>query len=170
MMQMIRAIFQPKEFTGRHMLFTMVAFFGVVITVNLVMARFAITTWSGLVVPNTYVASQEFNAKAAEARAIDALGYRMKLIPNVDGLEIDFIDSAGNLALADSIIAELRRPVGEHHDRHMVLTRDPDGIYRAAGELAEGEWIATVTATRDGQTIYRKGRRFHVKADGSMGL
>lgn len=167
-MQMIRAIFQPKEFTGKHMLFSMVAFFGVIITVNLIMARFAITTWSGLVVPNTYVASQQFNAKAAESRAIAALGYQMKLIPNVDGLEIDFIDSAGNLALADTMIAELRRPVGEHHDRHMVLSRDTDGIYRGAGELAEGEWIATVTATRNGETIYKRGKRFHVRADGSL--
>jgi nitrogen fixation protein FixH len=169
MMQMIRAIFQPTEFTGKHMLATMVAFFGVIITVNLIMARFAVTTWSGLVVPNTYVASLQFNAQAAAARALAAWGSRLSLIPNADGLEIDFIDSAGNLALADSIIAELRRPVGEHQDRHMVLTRDPDGIYRAAGELAEGEWIATVTATLNGQTLYRKGRRFHVKADGSMG-
>jgi nitrogen fixation protein FixH len=167
-MQMIRAIFQPKEFTGKHMLFSMVAFFGVIITVNLIMARFAITTWSGLVVPNTYVASQQFNAKAAESRVIAALGYQMKLTPNVDGLEIDFIDSAGNLALADTMIAELRRPVGEHHDRHMVLSRDADGIYRGAGELAEGEWIATVTATRNGETIYKRGKRFHVRADGSL--
>ncbi|MEP3439795.1 MAG: FixH family protein [Hoeflea sp.] len=167
-MQMIRAIFQPKEFTGKHMLATMVAFFGVIITVNLVMARFAITTWSGLVVPNTYVASQEFNTKAAESRAIAALGYQIKLTPNVDGLAIDFIDADGNPALADSMVAQLRRPVGEHQDREMVLLRGSDGVYRGAGELAEGEWIATVTATRDGQTLYKRGRRFHVKADGSM--
>tara|TARA_R110002020_G_scaffold47651_5_gene135586 strand:- start:3201 stop:3710 length:510 start_codon:yes stop_codon:yes gene_type:complete len=167
-MQMIRSIFQPKEFTGKHMLFTMVAFFGVIITVNLVMARFAITTWSGLVVPNTYVASQEFNAKAAESRAVAALGYQVKLTPDASGLAIDFIDSAGKPALADSMIAELRRPVGEHQDREMVLTRGADGVYRAAGELAEGEWIATVTATRGGQTLYKRGRRFHVQADGSL--
>ncbi|MBC7283753.1 MAG: FixH family protein [Hoeflea sp.] len=165
---MIRAIFQPKEFTGKHMLFTMVAFFGVIITVNLVMARFAVTTWSGLVVPNTYVASQEFNAKAAEARAIAALGYQVKLTPNAEGLAIDFVDAAGKPALADSMIAELRRPVGEDQDREMVLVRDSDGIYRAGGELAEGEWIATVIATRDGQTLYKRGRRFHVRADGSL--
>lgn len=167
-MQMIRAIFQPKEFTGKHMLATMVAFFGVIITVNLVMARFAITTWSGLVVPNTYVASQEFNTKAAESRAIAALGYQIKLTPNVDGLAVDFIDADGNPAVADSMVAQLRRPVGEHQDREMVLLRGSDGVYRGAGELAEGEWIATVTATRDGQTLYKRGRRFHVKADGSM--
>lgn len=168
MMQMLRSIFQPTEFTGKHMLATMVAFFGVIITVNLVMARYAVSTWSGLVVPNTYVASQQFNAKAAESRAIAALGYQARLTPGVDGLAIEFVDSAGNPALADSMVAALRRPVGEHQDREMVLTRDADGVYRGAGELAEGEWIATVTATRDGQTLYKKGRRFHVRADGSM--
>ena len=167
-MQMIRSLFQPKEFTGKHMLFTMLAFFGVIITVNLVMARFAVTTWSGLVVPNTYVASQQFNGKAEESRAINALGYQVKLTPNAQGIEIDFIDSDGNQALADSMVAELRRPVAEHQDRDIVLVRDSDGIYRGKGQVLEGEWIATVTATRDGQTLYKRGWRFNVNADGSL--
>ncbi|MDZ7600479.1 MAG: FixH family protein [Hoeflea sp.] len=167
-MQMIRSIFNPKEFTGKHMLFAMLAFFGVIITVNLVMARFAVTTWSGLVVPNTYVASQQFNDKAAESRAIEALGYQVKLTPNAEGLEIDFIDSAGQPALADSMIAELRRPVAEHQDRDIVLVREADGIYRGKGQVLEGEWIATVTAIKDGETLYKRGWRFHVNADGSL--
>lgn len=167
-MQMIRSIFQPKEFTGKHMLFTMVAFFGVIITVNLVMARFAITTWSGLVVPNTYVASQEFNGKAAESRAISALGYRIELIPEVDGLSIAFTDSDGNAAEADHMMATLRRPVGTHQDREMVLVQTSPGVYHAEGELAEGQWIATVTATRRGETLYKRAQRFQVKADGSL--
>jgi nitrogen fixation protein FixH len=170
MMQMIRAIFQPKEFTGKHMLATMVAFFGVIITVNLVMARFAITTWSGLVVPNTYVASQEFNGRAAQSRAIAALGYKIDLDSNADGLSIVFTDSNGTPAVADSIFVQLRRPVGTHQDRELVLMRDPDGVYRAAGALAEGEWIATVTASRDNETLYKRGHRFHVRADGSLEL
>jgi len=167
-MQMIRAIFQPKEFTGKHMLATMVLFFGVIITVNLVMARFAITTWSGLVVPNTYVASQEFNARAEASRAIAAKGFQIDLSTDKDGMAIMFTDRAGQPALADSIIAQMRRPVGTHQDREMVLTRESDGVYRAAGELAEGEWIATVTATRNGELLYKRGHRFHVRADGSL--
>lgn len=167
-MQMIRAIFRPKEFTGKHMLATMVAFFGVIITVNLVMARFAITSWSGLVVPNTYVASQEFNARAAESRAIAALGYEIDLNSDADGLSIAFTDAGGEPAIADSIAVQLRRPVGTHQDREMVLMREPDGVYRAAGELAEGEWIATVTAKRGAEVLYKRGHRFHVKADGSL--
>ena len=167
-MQMIRAIFRPKEFTGKHMLGTMVAFFGVIITVNLIMARFAVTTWSGLVVPNTYVASQEFNARAEEMRAIAALGYQITLGSDADGLSIELTDANGKQAVADSMVAELRRPVGEDQDRQLVLTRDGDGIYRASGELPEGEWIATVTATRGEQTLYKRGQRFHVRADGSL--
>ena len=61
-------------FTGRHMLLVMVAFFGVTITVNLVLAFFATSSWTGLIVKNSYVASQEYNEKLAEARAQDALG------------------------------------------------------------------------------------------------
>ena len=57
-MAMIRDFFRPTEFTGYHMLGVLVLYFGTIITVNLVMARFAITTWTGLVVENTYVASQ----------------------------------------------------------------------------------------------------------------
>lgn len=168
MMQMIRALFQPKEFTGKHMLATMVLFFGVIITVNLVMARFAVSTWSGLVVPNTYVASQEFNARAAQSRAIAALGYGIDLGSSAEGLSIRFTDKDGKPAFADTLVAQLRRPVGTHQDREMVLERDPDGVYRAGGELLEGEWIATVTATRGGEIIYKRGHRFHVRSDGSL--
>lgn len=167
-MGMIRAVFQPKEFTGRHMLGVMIAFFGVIITVNLIMARFAVTTWSGLVVPNTYVASQEFNAKAAEAREINAKGYQIEMRTSARGLAIVFSDRDGAPAEASSMVAQLRRPVGELQDRDVILTAGPDGIYRAVGELAEGEWIATVTATRDGETLYRRASRFHVMADGSL--
>ena len=62
------------EFTGRHMLAAMLAFFGVIIAVNITMAVFAQTSWTGFVVRNSYVASQEFNGKVAAARAQAALG------------------------------------------------------------------------------------------------
>ena len=57
------------------MLSIMLAFFGVIIAVNVVMATLASTSWTGLVVENSYVASQEFNRKAEESRAQAALGW-----------------------------------------------------------------------------------------------
>ena len=57
-----------KPFTGWHMVVALGLFFGTIITVNLAMAYYANSTWSGLVVKNTYVASQEFNGKVADVR------------------------------------------------------------------------------------------------------
>ena len=56
-----------REFTGRHMLLIMLAFFGVIISVNIVIAVIANKSWTGLIVKNSYVASQEFNAKISDA-------------------------------------------------------------------------------------------------------
>jgi nitrogen fixation protein FixH len=47
----------------------LVAFFAVVIAVNLLMARLAISTFGGVVVENSYVASQHFNTLAGRGRA-----------------------------------------------------------------------------------------------------
>ena len=65
---------KARRFTGWHMTTILVAFFAVVITVNIVMARFALSTFGGTVVENSYVASQHYNewlARAAAQRFVD---------------------------------------------------------------------------------------------------
>ena len=61
-----------RKFTGWHMTGILVAFFGVVVSVNVFMARAAISTFGGTVVDNSYVASQKFNGwlDKAEAHAL----------------------------------------------------------------------------------------------------
>ena len=44
---------KARRFTGWHMTTILVAFFAVVITVNIVMARFALSTFGGTVVENS---------------------------------------------------------------------------------------------------------------------
>ncbi|TIW01135.1 MAG: cytochrome oxidase, partial [Mesorhizobium sp.] len=41
---------KPREFTGKHMLVSILAFFAVVIGVNVTMATLALKSWTGLVV------------------------------------------------------------------------------------------------------------------------
>ena len=50
-----------RRFTGYHATMIIVAFFAVVVGVNMVMARFALSTFGGTVVDNSYVASQKYN-------------------------------------------------------------------------------------------------------------
>ena len=65
-----------RRFTGWHMTAIMFAFFGVVVSVNMLMATLATRTFGGTVVENSYVASQSFNRWLAEARAQDRLQRR----------------------------------------------------------------------------------------------
>src|SRR3546814_19411645 len=58
-----------RPFTGRHAAMILIAFFGVVISVNIVMASFALSTFGGTVVDNSYVASQHSNEWLATADA-----------------------------------------------------------------------------------------------------
>ena len=63
-----------RKFTGWHMTGILVAFFGVVVSVNVFMAQAAISTFDGTVVDNSYVASQKFNGWLDKAEAQKALG------------------------------------------------------------------------------------------------
>ncbi|MGE3830257.1 MAG: FixH family protein, partial [Parvibaculaceae bacterium] len=65
--------------TGRFVFVLLVAFFGVIIAVNVTMAVFASRTWTGLVVENGYVASQHFNSELEQLRRQDKLGWTQRL-------------------------------------------------------------------------------------------
>ncbi len=71
-----------KRFTGRHATAILVGFFGVVIAVNLLMASYATGTFGGVVVENSYVASQEYNRWLDAAEKQKELGW--KIVPGVD--------------------------------------------------------------------------------------
>lgn len=168
MMELIRDVFRPKVFTGYHMFGVLFLFFGTIITVNLIMARFAITTWTGLVVENTYVASQEFNDKAAEMKAINALGYAAKLYASEKGFFLDLTDRTGAPIASDIVEINFHHPVGQVGDERLVLTPEGHGRFSTAERLPEGEWIAQVTVTDDGETVYKRAHRIHIKADGTL--
>lgn len=63
-----------RKLTGKHVLMIFVGAFGVIISVNLVMAYSAVKTFPGLEVKNSYVASQTFNERKA---AQEALGWNV---------------------------------------------------------------------------------------------
>ena len=56
-----------REITGRHVAAMFGAGFGVIIAVNVLLATKAVSTFPGLEVKNSYVASQTFDADRARA-------------------------------------------------------------------------------------------------------
>lgn len=148
-----------QGFTGLHMLLATSAFFAVVIAVNVTMAFYASSSWSGLVVENTYVASQEFNGKAAAMKAMAASGIRGDL--SIKGREIryDIHDKSGSPAVIDDVVLNFKRPVGDHEDFHLALGKTGEGRFEAEHEIAEGDWIVEVISRRDGAVVMHEAKR-----------
>lgn len=157
----------PREFTGYHMLALILAFFGVIIAVNLTMATLARTSWTGLVVQNTYVASQQFNRKAEEGRAQAALHWRGRLTLANGTVRYDLADAAGKAVLPSAVKVAFRHPAYDAQDRVIDLVRQPDGSFSARQDVRDGVWIVEVDADTGRERPYRQVRRVIVR-DGAI--
>lgn len=152
-------------FTGWHMLAIMLAFFGTIITVNFTMAYFATSTWSGLVVKNTYVASQEFNGKTAAIKEMLATGIAGDLSVDTKGMRYRLTLPNNVPVVADSVLAHFKRPVGEHQDFELVMTPAGDGLYLAETAVLPGSWIVEIKATKGGKMIMHEAKRVTVSGE-----
>jgi len=149
-------IAEPKEFTGKKMLMLMVAFFAVIISVNLYMAFSAVSTFPGLEVENSYVASQQFNDRAAAQRA---LGWDVSLRHEGNELVLDLRDSDGNEVIPAGIDAKIGRPTFAGDDLELSFRLMGDS-YHAEAELAPGPWRLFLDVVAQDGTLYKK--RIHL--------
>ena len=125
---------QVRRITGRHATVALVAFFGVVAAVNLVMASFATSTFGGVVVENSYVASQKYNDWLAAAERQRALGW--KISPAVDEQRRVTVDVAVEGA---EVRGYARHPLGREPDVPLTFVAQ-DGGFRSAAPLPAGRW------------------------------
>ncbi len=158
---------KPKEFTGRHMLMIMVAFFGVIIAVNLTMAILANTSWTGLVVKNSYVESQHFNTKLAESRAQAALKWQGTLSSGSNGLQFVLRKPDGQFVNADMVSVTFRRPATEALDQKYVLASMGEGKFVWGDKLRKGAWTAEIKAeiTTEGEKSTRWHMTYNILVD-----
>ena len=158
---------KSREFTGRHMLLTILAFFGVVIGVNVTMATLASTSWTGLVVENTYVASQQFNEKAREGREQAALGWTGKLIIASGEVRYRLTDAAGKPVTLRGVRVLFRHPAYEAEDKAITLglasgSPAADQQFAARHTPKDGVWIVEIDADAGLAEPYRDVRRLMI--------
>jgi nitrogen fixation protein FixH len=138
------------EFTGRRMAIVMIAFFGVVIAVNLLMATLATRTFGGTVVDNSYVASQRFNDWLEEAREQAGLQWESRMALDPSGhLVARSWSPAGPLGGA-TVAARASHPLGRTPERLMALKPIEPGLYRSTEALPPGRWIIRLSVRSGG--------------------
>lgn len=154
---------QVREFTGRHMLMIMLAFFGVIIAVNVVMARFAVTSWTGLVVENSYVASQQFNEKMVAVRTQNDLGWVPKLDIAAGKITLTLIDRIGNPVRMTGGKATFQHPTFEAADWSASLQPSGKGQLSASSAVSPGVWVVNIEIDCGLAVPYRHSERILVK-------
>lgn len=126
-----------KPFTGRHMAGVLVLAFSVIVGVNIAMAMLASSTFGGVVVENSYVASQHFNRWLDEAEKEKALGWRVAAARRDDGRIAATLSGVPRYA---DVVAEARHPLGRLPDVRLTFARDGAGTYVSDRPLAPGRW------------------------------
>jgi nitrogen fixation protein FixH len=142
-------------------------FFGTIVAVNVVMAFAAAGTFPGLVVKNSYVASQNYNEMLAEARRQEEAGWASEL--RVERGVLRFrLAMANGAALDDlTVSAHVGRPSTAREDRVVSLMPLGRGQFEAAAILPGGRWEVDVEARRGDDLLYRNRQEIFVPESGS---
>lgn len=140
------------ELTGRHVLAITVGAFAVIVGVNLVMAYKAVSTFPGIEVKNSYVASQGWNA-ARDAQV--ALGWRLVQEYRDGVLTLRFTDASGRPAPVAGLAVLVGRATAAQDDQHPVFVRE-NGAFHADVPLTTGKWLVRVEAEAEDGTAFRQ--------------
>lgn len=136
-----------KPFTGRHMAAIMVAFFGVVIAVNVLMANLAVGTFGGIVVENSYVASQHFNRWLDEAGAEEKLGWHAAITHAPDGrvaVQLHGVPAGATVS------GEAWHPLGQAPD-HVLRFRPAGAGFISDAAIPAGRWRVRIEVRAGGR-------------------
>ncbi len=137
----------PKEITGRHVLFTMIGFFAVIIATDSWLVYKAISTFGGIETQDAYRKGLAYNDRIAEERAQAALGWTKDARLENNDLRVTIRDKNQKGVGYLQITAVLGRPATNANDRILKLTEISAGEYMATvGALEAGNWVATMEA------------------------
>lgn len=156
---------QQFRFTGKHMAIYMIAFFSVIIAVNVFMATLASKSWTGLIVKNSYVASQQYNDELNRASQQASLGWHSSLAYGEGMLIMTLRNAKGETLALDHAVAEIGRPAFEQQDKVLDFIPVTGGSNKITINLEQGIWFIRIKGVLGNQT-YRRDARINVGKNG----
>ena len=142
----MRAFVSRKALTGHIVLVMLLAFFGVVIGVNVTMMKLAIATLPGTEVDSAYSASIGYEKEIRAAQDQAARDWRVDahIVRDRAGfatLQVEARDKDGQPLSGLSFRGMLERPTDKRADLAVALSEVENGVYRGnAGAIALGQW------------------------------
>jgi nitrogen fixation protein FixH len=154
-----------KPLTGRKVLVILVAFFGVVISVNVIMMRLAIGTLPGTDVDSAYTASLGYEKEIAAAHDQNARNWRVDshIQRGTDGgatVQVEAHDNGGRPMTGLKFQGRLERPTDKRADLPVDLAEVGIGVYRgSAAQVAPGQWDLVLEGDAAGQRMFQSKNR-----------
>jgi len=162
---MSRLRVSPKPLTGPRVLLMLVAFFGVVVGVNMTMMRLAIQTLPGTEVDSAYSASLAYEKEIAAAQDQNARAWKVSahIQRGRDGeatLQVEALDNRGQPMSGLTFQGRFERPTDRRADRPVGLTEVGGGIYRGTAPLiAPGQWDLVLEGDAAGRRMFLSKNR-----------
>jgi nitrogen fixation protein FixH len=145
--------------TGRKVFLGFAGAFGVIIAVNVTLAVKAVSTFPGLEVKNSYVASQSFDA---DRKAQERLGWTVTAAVAQGELTLAITGPDGRPAAPALIEAVVGRATERADDRTPALAFDGTA-WRAPVALDAGYWNLWLTAEAADGTAFRQRLSLYVE-------
>lgn len=140
------------KMTGGKVLAIFFGAFGIILAVNLLMAYSAVSTFPGLEVRNSYVASQGFNDRLTAQRS---LGWNVQVGVFDGELRVVVTDPDGNPADIATMQATLGRATHTRDDLEPEFALEA-GTFIAPVAIAPGNWNLRLIATAPDGTEFRQ--------------
>lgn len=158
----------PRELKGRHVLFMLIAFFGVVFGVNGVFLTRALQTHTGVVSVEPYVKGLKYNDRIAAGERQAKLGWQETLSIGMDGgIALAMTDDGGRPVRGLKFTGSIGRPSTSSGDRAVTLVETDPGRYVArTAALDEGTWVVgfeAISSDHGPDPVYRLRRRIWLK-------
>lgn len=157
----------PRRLEGRHVLFGLLAFFGVMFAANGVFLYYAVGTFNGFETRDAYRRGLTYNTRIASDAKQAARGWRpvARYDSVKQSLVLDVRDKAKRGVAGLSIRGEIRRPVTDRQDRQVTLSEVAPGRYAASLKLEPGQWVVLARMSEAGSdgVSYRLKQRLWVK-------
>ncbi|MGY8632618.1 FixH family protein [Bradyrhizobium sp. 14AA] len=154
-----------RPITGRFVLIAVVSFFAVVIGVNVVMMRFAITTLPGTDVDSAYSASLAYQKEIQAAHQQNRRDWKVdahieRQAGGTARLHLDAKAQDGAPLAGLSVFGRLERPTDRRADQLLEMIEGGGGSYRGiAHGVAAGQWDLVIEADRDGKRLFLSRNR-----------
>jgi nitrogen fixation protein FixH len=158
---------EAHRLTGRMVLLYLVAFFGVIMSVNGVMIYEALSTMTGVDTDSAYQAGRMFERDVIMAKAQDARHWRVdaQVTASLSGaqLEVTARDEAGHPLTGMQASAALERPTDRRLDRNIELVEDSPGRFQGRALVIAGQWDLVIEISRHGEQLFRSKNRVVLK-------